>query len=46
LKSVGPNAKLVEDDFEGAIRELKAERAGEIEVAGPKLGAKASPNLG
>jgi len=28
LKSVGPNAKLVEDDFEGAIRELKAERAG------------------
>src|SRR6266568_1558115 len=37
LKSVGPNARLVEDDLEGAIRELKAERAGEIEVAGPDL---------
>src|ERR1700730_14634964 len=37
LKSVGPNARLVEDDLEGAIRELKAERAGEIEVAGPNL---------
>src|SRR5207249_5518009 len=37
LKSVGPNAKLVEDDLEGAIRELKAERDGEIEVAGPDL---------
>jgi dihydrofolate reductase len=37
LKSVGPNAKLVGDDLEGAIRELKAERDGEIEVAGPDL---------
>jgi len=37
LKSVGPNARLVEDDLESAIRELKAERAGEIEVAGPNL---------
>src|SRR4026209_1665542 len=37
LKSVGPNAKLVEDDLEGAIRQLKAERDGEIEVAGPHL---------
>ncbi len=37
LKSVGPNATLVGDDLEGAIRELKAERAGEIEVAGPNL---------
>ena len=37
LKSVGPNARLVEDDLEGAIRELKAERVGEIEVAGPDL---------
>jgi hypothetical protein len=34
-KSVGPNARLVEDDLEAAIRELKAERDGEIEVAGP-----------
>jgi dihydrofolate reductase len=37
LKSVGPNARLVQDDLEGAIRELKAERDGEIEVAGPDL---------
>jgi hypothetical protein len=33
LKSVGPNAS-VEDDLERAIRELKAERDGGIEVAG------------
>jgi len=37
LKSVGPNATLVEGDLDGAIRKLKAERDGEIEVAGPKL---------
>ena len=37
LKSVGPNATLVGDDLEGAIRELKAGRGGEIEVAGPHL---------
>ncbi|MFL5384360.1 MAG: dihydrofolate reductase family protein [Longimicrobiaceae bacterium] len=37
LKSVGPNATLVADDLEGAIRALKAERDGEIEVAGPDL---------
>jgi dihydrofolate reductase len=37
LKSVGPNARLVADDLERAIRELKAERAGEIELAGPAL---------
>ncbi len=37
LKSVGPNARLVAGDLEGAIRELKAERNGEIEVAGPAL---------
>jgi dihydrofolate reductase len=37
LKSVGPNATLVEGDLEGAIRKLKAELVGEIEVAGPKL---------
>jgi len=37
LKSVGPNATLVEDDLEGAIRKLKAERDGEIEVAGTIL---------
>ena len=37
LKSVGPNARLVEGDLERAIRQLKAERDGEIEVAGPNL---------
>ncbi|MGZ5200378.1 MAG: dihydrofolate reductase family protein [Telluria sp.] len=37
LKSVGPNATLLEDDLEGAIRALKAGRDGEIEVAGPAL---------
>jgi dihydrofolate reductase len=37
LKSVGPNAILVEGDLEAMIRKLKAEQVGEIEVAGPNL---------
>jgi dihydrofolate reductase len=37
LKSVGPNATLVEDDIEAVIRRLKAQLVGEIEVAGPDL---------
>src|SRR5512134_1918131 len=37
LQSVGPNTRLVEGDLDGAIRTLKAERDGEIEVAGPAL---------
>jgi dihydrofolate reductase len=37
LKSVGPNATLVGDDFENVIRKLKAELAGEIHVGGPVL---------
>ena len=37
LSSVGPNAKLIDGDLESAIRQLKAERDGEIEVAGPEL---------
>jgi dihydrofolate reductase len=37
LKSVGPNATLVENDVEAVIRRLKAEPGGEIEVAGPDL---------
>ena len=37
LPAVGPNATLVDEDLEGAIRALKAERDGEIEVAGPAL---------
>ena len=37
LKSVGPNASLVEGDLEDAIRRIKAEQQGEVEVAGPDL---------
>jgi dihydrofolate reductase len=45
LSSVGPNATLVADDFEAAIRRLKAELTGEIEVAGPDL-ARSLTELG
>jgi dihydrofolate reductase len=45
LKSVGPNAKLVDGDIEVAIRGLKAQLDGEIEVAGPVL-AGSLTNLG
>jgi len=45
LKSVGPNATLVADDLEAAIRRLKAEHVGEIEVAGPEL-ARSLTDLG
>jgi dihydrofolate reductase len=37
LKSVGPNATLVEGDVEEAIRGLKASLVGEIAVSGPDL---------
>ena len=37
LKSVGPNATLISDDFEKAIRKLKAELTGEVQVGGPVL---------
>jgi dihydrofolate reductase len=37
LKSVGPNATLVGNDFEAVIRGLKAQLDGEIDVAGPHL---------
>ncbi len=40
LKSVGPNATLIEGDLENAIRAIKAEREGEIEVAGPNLASR------
>ena len=45
LESVGPNATLVGDDFEAVIRGLKAERVGEIDVAGPEL-ARSLTDLG
>ena len=37
LKSVGPNATLVEGDLEAAIRGMKTQFAGEIAAAGPNL---------
>ena len=45
LKSVGPNATLVDDDLEAAIRGLKARLVGEIDVAGPDL-ARSLTGLG
>ena len=45
LKSVGPNATLVEDDIEAVIRGLKAQPVGEIAVAEPDL-AGSLTNLG
>jgi dihydrofolate reductase len=37
LKSVGPNATLVDTDIEAFIRGLKARLVGEIDVSGPHL---------
>ena len=37
LESVGPNATLVADDVENAIRRLRTELPGEIHVGGPTL---------
>src|SRR5215831_5222139 len=37
LKSVGPNATLVENDMEAVIGGLKAQLVGELEIAGPDL---------
>ena len=45
LKSVGPNATLIEDHVEAAVRGLKARLDGEIEVGGPAL-AKSLGDLG
>ena len=45
LKSVGPNATLVEDDLEGVVRGLKAQLVGEIAVSGPDL-AQSLTDLG
>ena len=45
LKSVGPNATLVENDIEAVMRGLKAQRVGEFDVAGPDL-AGSLTNLG
>ena len=45
LEPVGPHATLVGGDLERAMRELKAELDGEIEVAGPGL-ARSLTELG
>lgn len=45
LKSVGPNATLVQGDLETAIRDLKARLPGEITVSGPEL-ARSLTDLG
>lgn len=37
LTSVGPNAKLVSQDVEAEMRDLKARLTGEIAVAGPEV---------
>jgi dihydrofolate reductase len=37
LRSVGPNATLVNGDVEAVVRGLRAELAGEIDVGGPDL---------
>ena len=45
LQPVGPNAQLIEGELEPAIRKLKAEVAGDIEVGGPDL-ARSLTELG
>jgi dihydrofolate reductase len=45
LKSVGPNATLVNNDIEATIRKLKSELEGVIEVGGPVL-ARSLTDLG
>jgi dihydrofolate reductase len=45
LRSVGPNATLVEDNIESVIRGLKAQLVGEMDVGGPDL-ARSLTDLG
>ena len=45
LKSVGPNATLVQNEVGTVLRELKARLVGEIDVAGPDL-ARSLTDLG
>ena len=42
LKEVGPNARLVKENFEGVVRSLKAETDGDISVAGAAFAASLS----
>jgi len=45
LKSLGPNATLIEADVEAQVRALKARLVGEIDVGGPEL-ARSLTDLG
>jgi dihydrofolate reductase len=45
LKEVGPNATLIADGLEAAIRGLKSRLDGELDVSGPKL-ARSLGDLG
>ena len=45
LKTVGPNATLIDGDLEAAMRRLKNEISGEVEVGGPCL-AQSLTDLG
>jgi dihydrofolate reductase len=45
LQSVGPNATLIQTDFEAALRDLKSRLPGEISIAGPDL-ARSLADLG
>jgi dihydrofolate reductase len=45
LKHVGPNATLIDGDLEAAVRKLKDEQVGEIDVGGPVL-ARGLTDLG
>jgi dihydrofolate reductase len=45
LKSVGPNATLIDGDVAATVRRLKAELPGEIDVGGPTL-AQSLTDLG
>jgi dihydrofolate reductase len=42
LTSVGPNAALIEGDLGAAIRTIKSQHTGEIEIAGPALAQSVS----
>jgi dihydrofolate reductase len=42
LKSVGPNATLIQGDLEAAVRALKAQHPGQIDVGGPVLAGSLS----
>jgi len=45
MKSVGPNATLIQGDLAAAMGALKAQISGEIDVAGPNL-ARSLTDLG